>query len=325
MSKEEKIHELFARALTSEISEKEKATLDETLAESERLKKRFNTLDEFWNRCHPQKPSHHIIEKTDEKLAFTYRSKSRSFTNYFFRIAAIALVLISLGFAAFHFLQPPVQTELREYHTKGEIKEIELSDGTRVWLNSGSYLLAVEPFDDDMRQVRLYGEAYFEVSQDAGRPFVVHSPGLKTEVLGTTFNINSWPNNLLTEVNLYEGSVKLTPEDESIQSVMLSPGQRAQLNQERRELNVSDSDTENQAAWRNGITAFYNDELFHIASALERKFETRILVADEQAGMLKYTAEFSDEPLEKILLLLSEAKAFNYNMTEQGVLIRSAN
>jgi ferric-dicitrate binding protein FerR (iron transport regulator) len=325
MSKEEKINELFAKTLTSEISEEERKMLDETLVENELLRKRFDTLDEYWNRCHPRKPLHHIIEKTEKKLAFTYHPESRKLKNIFFRIAAIAFLLISLGLAVFYFLQTPVNQELIEYHARGEIKELLLPDETRVWLNSGSYLIAAEPFDDDLRQVRLYGEAYFEVSHDAGRPFVVHSPGLKTEVLGTTFNINSWPNNVHTEISLYEGSVKLTPEDESVQSVMLSPGQRALLNQESGELDVSASAAENRAAWRNGITVFYNDELFHIASALERKFETRILVADEQAGTLKYTAEFSDESLEKILLLLSEAKAFKYNITEQGVLIQSVN
>jgi transmembrane sensor len=161
------------------------------------------------------------------------------------------------------------------------------------------------------------------VARNAEMPFIVETPHLTTKVLGTAFNISSWPASKVQEIELYEGKVKLEPLQNNVNEAFLEPGQRAHYNPENGKIVISPNGDNVRAAWRNGIMNFYNDELSQIAYVLERKFETRIIISDYEAGKLRFTAEFTNESLEKILLLLSEAKKFSYDITNHGVYIRS--
>jgi transmembrane sensor len=324
MTEKDKLYELLVKELNSELSEDEKNLILKSLQNDDSFNKQYQILKEFWNRVHPQDTSHRIIEKTEKKLAFKYQNNRSQKNHFIYKIAVGVLLLISLGLSALLFRTQQNPATLQEYHCKSnEVKQIELSDGTKVWLNGGSYLLAMEPFSGDSRTVRLFGEAYFEVEYNEQFPFIVETPVLKTRVLGTAFSVSSWPNSKFQEIELYEGKVKLEPLQKNVNAAFLEPGQRAHYNVEKEKLIISQNGVESRAAWRNGVLYFYNEELAQIASVLERKFETRILISDCETGNLRFTAEFTDEPLGKILHLLSEAKNFSYDISNQGVLIRS--
>jgi ferric-dicitrate binding protein FerR (iron transport regulator) len=324
MTEKNKLFELLTKELNSDLTEDEKNVIRKSLQDDDSFSKQYHSLKEFWNRVHPPDISHRIIEKTEKKLEFTYQSNHHKRNHFVYKIAVGVLLLLSLGLSALLFSTQQNPATLHEYHcNSNEIKQIDLSDGTKVWLNGGSYLLAVEPFTGDSRTVRLFGEAYFEVAHNAQIPFIVETPSLKTKVLGTAFNVSSWPNSKVQEIELFEGKVKLEPALNAANGAFLEPGQRAHFNPENGKMVISQNGTHNRAAWRSGIQNFYNEELFNIAQHLERKFQTRIIISDREAGKLRFTAEFSNEPLEKILHLLSEAKSFSYDISDQGVLIRS--
>lgn len=324
MTEKNKLFELLAKELNSDLTEDEKNLIRKSLHDDDSFSKQYHSLKEFWNRVHPPEISHRIIEKTEKKLDFTYQNNRPTRNQFIYKIAVGILLLLSLGLSGFLFLGQQKPPSLTEYKCNAnEVKQIELSDGTKVWLKGGSYLLTMEPFTGETRTAKLYGEAYFEVAHNAQIPFIVETPSLKTKVLGTAFTVSSWPNSKVQEINLYEGKVKLEPLQTKINGAFLEPGQRAHFNPENGNFIISQTDVDNRAAWRNGIVIFYNEELFNIALELERKFETRIIISDSRAGKLRFTAEFTDEPLEKILHLLSEAKDFSYDISDQGVLIRS--
>jgi len=325
MRKKDKLYELLAKELNSTLTPEEKALLNDILAGNEPENEQINTLWDFWNKAYPQHFSHSVTARTEKKLGFTDSANSFTRSEFVYKIAAGVLLLLSLGLSGLLFLKNQNSPSLKEYHCNTrEVKQFELSDGTKIWLNGGSYILAVEPFSGESRNVKLYGEAYFEVAPNAEMPFIVETPHLKTKVLGTAFNISSWPNSKVQEIELYEGKVKLEADENRGNETFLTPGQRARFNAENGDFQITEHGKSTAAAWRNGILNFYNEELFSIVLQLERKFETRVLVSDSEAGKLRFTAEFSDEPLEKILRLLSEAKTFDYTVTNQGVLIRSA-
>ena len=183
--------------------------------------------------------------------------------------------------------------------------------------------MTVEPFEKDNRRVKLIGEAYFDVAHNADKPFIVETIGLKTEVFGTSFNLNAYPDLKHKEIILYEGSVKISPDENPQKSLQINPGEKVRVSNNNSNFYVSEIDNRESAAWRQGILDFRNEELFNIARKLERKFNTRIFIASQETGEMRFTAEFEEEPLDKILKLLNEAKYFNYSFADEGVIISS--
>lgn len=317
-------YELIAKELTSDITEEEHELLGKELATDESLKSNFHSLKTYWMHFFPSGKSHNIIEKTEKKLDFTYDKNSLTNKSLIYKIAAIFFFLLSVGMGTWFFMQTEDAPELREYTCgAGEVKKVVLPDGTRVWLNNMSVLLTMEPFEKELRRVKLIGEAYFDVTHNAGKPFVVETFGLTTEVLGTSFNVNAYPELKHKEIILYEGKVKISSDDDPQNSLLINAGEKVRVSENNSDFYVSGIDTGKPAEWRAGILEFRNEEFFQIARKLERKFNTRIFIASRETGKLRFTAEFEKEPLDKILKLLKEAKSFNYSFTDEGVIISS--
>lgn len=322
MKPEKVFYSLLAKALTEKLDPAEQSELKKIIEENAALNNEYFSLKEFWLLTKPEKISHRIIEKTEKRLNFTSRHKTG--ISILYKIAAAVLLILSLGVSGYLYYQQKNTPVLTEYRCNfDEIKEFTLSDGTSVSLNSNSYLLTMEPFGKGSREIRLYGEAYFKVKHENNKPFVIHTPGLQTKVLGTTLNISAWPNSHMQEIELYEGKIQLQPEENSSGAVTLSPGERAHFNSLNSDLNVSENMKGQEAAWRHGILSFHNEKLSLIATALEQKFQTRILILDEEAENLRYTGDFEEESLEKILLMLNRAKKFDFSISAQAVIIRS--
>ncbi|MBN1987695.1 MAG: FecR domain-containing protein [Prolixibacteraceae bacterium] len=326
MTGREKLYEFIVKDLTSEISAEEKEYLEKKLSNDTRQKNNYLLIQRFWNSFFPNVGENHILERTEKKLDFTYHQGAKADRNFLLNMAVTFLLLVSVGLIGFYTLKfhRNDSVKITEYiSSPNEIKEVVLSDGTKVWLNASSALLAAEPFEEDNREVRLTGEAYFEVAHNPEKPFVVTTVGLKTKVLGTHFNIVSYPHEKQQEILLYEGKVELVDNNNVRNNVIIHPGQQAYFNNQQKNFQVRKTELGSPAVWRDGVLRFYDEELNHIAVTLERRFQTRILIKDEQVGKLRYTANFEEESLSKILQLLNEAHEFVYYETENGIIIES--
>jgi len=142
---------------------------------------------------------------------------------------------------------------------KGGRYRITLSDSTAVWLNSASTLRYPSRFGKGKRMVELEGEAYFDVSSDRLRPFVVTCNGQEVEVLGTVFNINSYADEEGIKTTLLEGKVRLRTDGDGSKSLILNPGQQAVL--QDADFVVTAVDTEEVTAWKEGYFLFKNTDL----------------------------------------------------------------
>lgn len=325
MTKKDKIYELIVKKLTREISEEERKYLDKEISNDNVLKRSFLGLVNFWKYFFPKPKRHSIIEKTEKKLGLTYHSGRNRTIRSILKVAAIFLFIVSLGFSVYQISKPRQELALNEYGCgPGETKEVTLTDGTKVWLNSSSLLITSEPFTGKTREVKLFGEGYFEVASNPEQPFIIHTRQLKTKVLGTHFNIVAYPTDDVHEISLHEGKVKLIPDDD-VNSTILKPGHKAYFSINTGDLKVITTDLGTPAKWRDGILRFYDENLFNITQKLERQFHTKIFIADSTVGNLRYTAEFEEESLERILMLLDEAEGFNYKITNNGVIIESKN
>ncbi len=320
----ELLYELITKELTSELSEEEKSFLESEISEDSDLGQKKKLLHKFWFTDFPKPFPNRIIEKTEQKLGFARKPKPGNGIGFFYKLTATILLVISLGYIAYLRLIPHNNVSLNEYVTlPGEIKEFVLSDGTKVWLNSKSVLIASEPFIDKTREILLIGEGYFEVVPDPEKPFVIKTSSLKTKVLGTHLNVSAYPSDSKAEVILYEGKVELADKNLPENKLVMKPGQKVSFVNQERNFYVKSNELENPAEWRHGVLRFYDEDLNSIAQILERKFMTRIFISDEETGKLRYTASFDTEPLDKILNLLSEAHKFKLLKTNNGIIIRS--
>ena len=149
--------------------------------------------------------------------------------------------------------------------------QVNLPDGSKVWLNSSSSLRFSALFNGHTREVELSGEAYFDVSKNKGKPFRVITKDQIVEVLGTQFNINSYSDEGPIKTTLIEGSVKIIYKD---MVVLLSPGQQFQP----KELvsAVVEADTEEVVAWKDGYFVFKNEDIKSIMRKLSRWYNVEV-------------------------------------------------
>lgn len=143
MTEKEKIYELIGKELSSEISGEEKKSLEKRLSSSAVQKSVYKVIKHFWYYYFPKSGDNNIIDKTEKKLGFTYQQETRSGKTVILKVAAISLLVLSLSLTGFYYLKSVKNntSKITEYKTgPDDIKEIVLSDGTKVWLNASPCL-----------------------------------------------------------------------------------------------------------------------------------------------------------------------------------------
>ena len=177
-----------------------------------------------------------------------------------------------------------------EYNTlvvpRGGEYMVELSDGTKVWLNSDSELRFPITLVGDRRNVEIEGEAYFEVAKDEGKPFHVLAKGVDIKVLGTSFNVMTYRGRTIT--TLVEGKVCLTYKDES---VLMVPDRQAEVIAETGKILMREVDARNFTLWKDGVFYFENAALETIAERLSQWYDVNIVFNDEALKKLRYSVE----------------------------------
>lgn len=323
MENNNKIYQLFAGKLTSENTDIENQLLNDELLKDEELAENFAVIEKFWKNYQPTTTSHNIIRRTEKELEISNPAMTRIIFIKRYAVAATVLLAVLIGSMSYFFMRQKPEVLLTEYKSEhNEIKEFTLSDGTRVWLNNSSVLITSQPFLDNIREVLLIGEGYFEVAHDVEKPFIIKTPNIRTKVLGTHVNVRAYQGNSNVEVSLYEGKVELYDTNKPNNPVKMKPGEKSVFAVKERNFFIKSIEHEKEAPWRDGVIRFYDEDLNSIAEKLENKFDTRILIANEETGKLRYTANFEKESLEQILKLLSEAQKFSCIKTSNGILIR---
>ncbi|MBX3252554.1 MAG: FecR domain-containing protein [Chitinophagaceae bacterium] len=180
-----------------------------------------------------------------------------------------------------------------------------LPDGTQVWLNAASSITYPVEFSALQRAVKVTGEAYFEVSTDKKRPFIVEKGSLAVVVTGTHFNINTYDDDLTAQVTLLEGRV--TVRNGKAEENLL-PGQQAEtIGTEQLQLHTS-VNTEEVMAWKNGYFSFNNSDLQSVMRKLSRWYNVEVLYEGNIPAM-KFGGEIArNSNLSQVLDILQESK-----------------
>ncbi|AUP80706.1 FecR family protein [Flavivirga eckloniae] len=186
----------------------------------------------------------------------------------------------------------------------GKRFDIVLSDNTLVTLNAGTSLkYPVKFIKGQKREVFINGEALFNVAKDEAHPFVVNAKDINVRVLGTVFNVSSYPEDLNAKTVLVEGSVSLYQEEnyQPDKAVLLKPGQMASLNKSEQSMSVKEVDVSLYTAWTNGTISFKHEPFKNIIKQLERHYDVVIHCNNKELNQTFYTASFNNVSLEYIL------------------------
>jgi transmembrane sensor len=160
----------------------------------------------------------------------------------------------------------------------GQRSSILLSDGTKVWLNSGSRMVYSPVFKGKIREVFLEGEALFDVAKDADKPFYVKTEAYNIKVFGTKFNVMAYKQDNLFNTVLVEGKVSLSVNGQLIpKEVLLAPNQKASFSVRNKNFQISEVDNiENYIAWIDGYLFFDNEEILSVLKKVSRYYNITI-------------------------------------------------
>lgn len=303
--------------ITGNISdEDEKAKIREWISQANENKQLFYQLKSTFALS---RKSSGTTDVNQEYLKLKHKDliREKVFIPYIFRYAAV--ILITIGLTLFIRKQTDHQnTDSYQMNQvicpAGQISELVLSDGTRVWLNAGSSISYPSRFDKGQRSVYLKGEAFFEVKKDKKNPFLVETDQINIKVLGTSFNMDAYVGNKMIKTTLVEGKVEIQNKA-GVKLTEMLPGQQAYYDTRSNKIHLSEVDTRFYYSWKEGKMTFLNEPLNEIAAKLERWYNVQFVFTGEDIKALRYSGTFLKyKPLNQILEIIKLSSSIDYSI-----------
>jgi transmembrane sensor len=319
------LEELLPGYLSGELPDKDRAMIDEWRVESIENENIFQESLKAWEAI----PLLHEMEQFNSFEALkkiNTRISNQETTKWWITIQRIAAILMLplLIYSGYISIRNASLNRQQEEHVvmqtissrQGMVTQFELADGTKVWLNSGSSIQFPTSFTEAMREVKVFGEAFFEVTQNPQQPFLVHAKDLNVEVLGTSFNISSYDDEQQAEVVLVEGKVSLSTEVDMVRTDfgVMHPCQRAVYDNDTKKVEAQVVEVDKYIAWRDGNLIFRDDNMEDVVKRLSRWFNVEIIINDPEIKNYIYKATFRDENLTQVLNLLRLSAPIDYQI-----------
>lgn len=321
------IYQLIQLSFENRLSPEQKAELqnwiNESAANEAELKKISRTF-ELANQLKAMKKINTGKDLEIVKSKFKKQSTMKHLLLQYQKIAAILLLplfLFSLWMIYSRFsgeITSPVSKIMETNH--GVRSQIVLADGSKVWLNAGSKLYYPEEFKGKTREVKLEGEAYFEVESDKEHPFYVNIGELKVKATGTKFNITNYKAGDNIYIYLRHGKVQLVAENENreVEHLKMKEGEIVTYARSSRSFSQDNSNGEKFIGWTEGKLIFRNDNIKDVAARLGYWYNAEITVADNSLNEYIFTATFKYETLDEALELLSFSSPISYKIISSG-------
>lgn len=202
---------------------------------------------------------------------------------------------------------------------RGGEYQVELSDGTKIWLNAETQLKIPTTFTGKERRVFLKGEAYFEVAKNDKQPFVVETSMGEVKVYGTQFNVKFYPEDKEIRTTLVEGSISF--KNQQIAELKIKPGYQLQLKEHSSTPEIKHVKIHNEIAWKNRMFSFESERLEDIAKKLERWYNVTIVFEDEDLKNFKFSGNLSRyDTIDKILFPFEEVFHAKFLIEENGII-----
>lgn len=207
----------------------------------------------------------------------------------------------------------------------GKRFDLLLSDGTQITLNSGTSLkYPVQFLKTKNRQVFLDGEAFFNVAKDSVNPFIVNTNGLNVRVLGTKFNLSSYPEDQYVNTTLLEGSVSVYNKQDTFDSSnasLLEPGFKAEWNKYNKQISVEEADIAMHTDWLNGKIILRHVPFKNIVKKLERHYNVEIVNNNPELDEELFTASFDVETIDQVFKTFNLTYEMEYKINDRQIII----
>jgi len=314
---------LLIRFVTGQCSETEKEEVIKALLQDDALKKDYIALKNVWSLTRSAEDE----GKNDYSKEYLKISRKINKTRlkYIFRYAASIAIIFAAGSLLTYMLAKndfnPIADARSGLKTSfvvplGQTAELQLPDGTWVWMNSGTVLSYATDFSSENRNITLDGEAFFSVTEDAEHPFNVKTSTVNIKVLGTSFNVEAYHDNL-HEVNTTLVSGKVEINDVNNKKIgELIPGQIARYDKLKGTVNIEKTDTSFYTSWKNGFIMFNNATLEEISQKMERWYNVKFVFENPQIKSLRYSGTIlRGKPIDQILEIMKITADIQYKIS----------
>lgn len=251
-------------------------------------------------------------------------------------VAAAVALLITAGVYYYTSTREPLVAKAT---SRGEKSTFMLDDGTRVTLNADSKLEYAANFPEGSREVYLTGEAFFDVHSDAQKPFIIHANKMDIKVLGTAFNVKSYPNETSTEATLLKGAIEVTVADNPAEKIVLKPSQKIVVHNDNSEKKKSVSLKEvapalttltyfkqrdtviMETSWLQNKLVFEDEDFESLAKRMERWYNVSIRFDRNDMKQLKFTGILEGETVAEAFNALHLTEGFSYKIVDSTIVI----
>ena len=202
----------------------------------------------------------------------------------------------------------------------GSSSKIVLSDSSVVWLNAGSSLIYPSKFTGKNREVVLFGEAYFSVSSDVNKPFIVQTSALEIKAIGTEFNVSAYPEDNVIQTVLKKGIVTIRRIEgaKNENEILLSPNQLALFDKKTKQSRITEVNTDFHTLWTDGLLCFENRDLNRIVKSLERYYNIDIQFEKPLVGMIKISGKLDlNQNQEEVFEYLEKVSSAKFEKIDQ--------
>lgn len=284
-------------------------------------------IEQYWNEfpkadLEKEKDLSSVLNLLKEKIAFekpavNFRIRLQRLYTRAAAILLLPLLLYSVYSTYNSYFDSNDSSSIEIYSPNGARTHFELPDGTQGWLNSGSRIHYSSHFEKN-RNVRLSGEAWFEVTPDKKHPFVVSTPALNVQVLGTKFNVVAFADENVTEVVLQEGKVQVEGNVKTF-SAELKPNERFIYDGQMKTNTIQNVQADQFSAWKDGLLVFRNEPLSEVLKRIGRWYNVDIVMTDPHLQKFRYRATFQDEQIEEVIRLISLTAPIEYTFENRHV------
>ncbi len=261
-----------------------------------------------------------INSEKKEKLS-AKANKRHTLYSWACRVAAVFILLLLTGLSVYYYaMNQLVMEDMIVSVEQGQKANIVLPDGSKVWVNSDSKLSYGSRFNRKERVLSLEGEAYFEVTPDKERPFIVKTNEMEVRALGTSFNVKSYEEEKDALTVLRTGKVEVTSENGSL---VLNPNEMILFNRQTGQMKkTSVKDASDYISWKYNELIFNGETFENIAHTLERYYNTRIVFESESLKRYRFTGTPGNTSLESILQKLSLTSPLTYEVKDNMIILR---
>ncbi|HEX4851601.1 MAG TPA: FecR family protein [Puia sp.] len=356
----EHIWDLIAKKLSKEATEEELTELESLLRHNPELHYPIQTIADLWHSNHYYSKSEaldafnrHLERMQLQNVEFNVsqepisENKKSFFRRKFFVFGVTGILVVISVFMAVRLTTNTVQSSSSTkdnsvvFTKNGSKTNLVLPDGTHVWLNAGSRITYDKNYGNNLREVVLSGEAFFDVVKNAEKPFIIHTGKIDIKVLGTEFNVKSYPGEKTIETSLIRGSIEVTFKDRPSEKVILKPNEKLVVVNEDvpalmpkkqvtrhvndpivaiSHLNFVKSDTV-ETAWMQNKLIFQDKSFLELADEMQRWYGINIHFDNSQVDTLHFTGIFKNETIQQALEALQLTSKFNFSVRENQVRI----